>query len=50
MIKQVASNKSNIAEDYFMEHTNITTKLNWKLFTKVTNMQSKEAWVWIDRV
>jgi len=31
------------------EHTNITTKLNQKLFAKVIRMPSKEAWVWIDR-
>ncbi len=24
-----------ITDDYFTEHTNITTKLNWTLFTKV---------------
>ncbi len=31
-----------------MKYTNITTKLNWKLFTKVIR-SSEEAWVWIDR-
>ncbi len=36
-------------EDYFTEHTNITTELKQKLFTKVIKMLSKEAWVWIDR-
>ncbi len=31
-------------EDYFTEHTNITTKLKLKLFTKVIEELSKEAW------
>jgi hypothetical protein len=34
-----------ITEDYFTDHTNIATKLKWKLFTKVIKMPSKEAWV-----
>ncbi len=38
-----------MAEDYFTEHTNITTKLKWKLFTKVDKTPSKDIWVWIDR-
>ncbi len=38
-----------ITEDYFTEHTNITTKLKQKLFTQVIKLPSKEAWVWIDR-
>jgi hypothetical protein len=42
--KTVALNKSS-SEDYFREHTNITTKLEWKLFTKVIKMPSVEAWV-----
>ncbi len=33
-----------ITEDYFTEHTNTTTKLKWKLFTKVMKERSKEAW------
>jgi hypothetical protein len=33
-----------------MKYTNITTKLKWKLFTKVIERPGKEAWVWIDRV
>jgi len=51
IIKQVASNKSSKfnTEHYFTEHTNITTKLKWKLFTKVMKMPGKEAWVWIGR-
>jgi hypothetical protein len=32
-------------EDYFPKHTNITTKLKWKLFTKVIREPSKDAWV-----
>jgi len=32
-----------ITEDYFPKHTNITTKLKWKLFTKVIREPSKEA-------
>jgi hypothetical protein len=32
------------------KYTNIATKFNWKLFTKVFKRQVKEAWVWIDRV
>jgi hypothetical protein len=37
-----------ITEEYFTEHTNITTKLKLKLFTKLIKMPSEEAWVWID--
>ncbi len=37
-----------ITEDSFTKYTNITTKLNWKLFTKVIKRPSKEAWV-LDR-
>ncbi len=33
-----------ISEDYFTEHTNITTRLKQKLFTKVIKMPSKKAW------
>jgi len=33
-------------EDYFTEHTNITTKLKLQLFTKVIKVPSEEAWVW----
>ncbi len=32
------------------KYTNITTKLKWKLFTKVIKRPSKEAQVQIDRV
>jgi len=39
-----------ITEDGFSKYTNITTKLSWKLFTKVIQKPSEEAWVWIDRV
>jgi hypothetical protein len=35
-----------IMEDCFTKYTNITTKLSWKLFTKVITKLSKEAWVW----
>jgi hypothetical protein len=35
-------------EDYFTEHTNNTTNLKWKRFTKVIKMPSKGAWAWID--
>ncbi len=38
-----------ITEDNFTEHTNITTKLKWKLFTKVIKILREEAWGWIDR-
>ena len=38
-----------INEDYFTEHTNIATKLKWKLFTKVIKKPIGEAYVWIDR-
>ncbi len=31
-------------EDDFTQDKNITTKLKWKLFTKVIREQSKEAW------
>ncbi len=37
------------SEESFTEHTNNTTKLKWKLFTKVIEMPSAEAWIWIDR-
>ncbi len=40
----------SITEDGFTKYTNITTKLNWKLFTKVNKKPSEEAWVWIDKV
>ncbi len=33
-----------ITEDWFTKCTNITTKLKWKLFTKVIKRASKEAW------
>jgi hypothetical protein len=33
-----------ITESDFTEHTNIATKLKWKLFTKVIREPSKEAW------
>ncbi len=32
-----------MSEDDFTEHTNITTKLKWKLFTKVIEELSEEA-------
>jgi hypothetical protein len=32
-----------ITEDYFKEHTNITTKLKLQLFTKVIKVPSEEA-------
>jgi len=35
-------------QDEFTRYINITTTLNWKLFTKVTNSPSEEAWV-LDR-
>jgi hypothetical protein len=38
-----------ITEDRFSKYTDITTKLNWKLFTKEIKRPSKEAWVWIDK-
>ncbi len=38
-----------ITEDYFTEHMNITTKLKWKLFTKVIKIPSEESLGWIDR-
>ncbi len=38
-----------ITEDYFSKHTNITTKLKWKLFTKVIRVPSGEAWHLLDR-
>jgi len=31
-----------ITEDRFAKYTNITTELNWKLFTKVIKRPSKE--------
>ncbi len=34
-----------ITEETKVKHTNITTKLKWKLFAKVIEMPSKEAWV-----
>jgi hypothetical protein len=37
-------NKLKISEDSFTEHTNTTTRLKQKLFTKVIKMPSKEAW------
>ncbi len=33
-----------ITDNYFTKHTNITTKLKQKLFTKVIREQSEEAW------
>ncbi len=27
----------------------MTTKLNWKLLTKVIDIPSEKTWVWIDR-
>jgi len=38
-----------ITEDYVPKHTNITTKLKWKLFTKVIGEPTKESWVSLDR-
>jgi hypothetical protein len=38
-----------ITEDYFPKHTNITTKLKWKVFTNVIREPSKEAWHFLDR-
>jgi hypothetical protein len=37
-----------ITKGLFARYTNITTKLLWKLFTKVIN-NNEEAWVCIDR-
>ncbi len=31
--------------DWFTKYTNITTKLKWKLFTKVIKRPSENAWV-----
>ncbi len=45
IIKQVTLNKSSLL---VTKHTNFTTKLNWKLFTKVIKIPNKEAWV-LDR-
>jgi hypothetical protein len=38
-----------IAEDGFPKYANITSKLKWKLFTKVIREPSEEAWVQTDR-
>ncbi len=38
-----------IIEDIFPKHANITTKLKWKLFTKVIKRPSKEAWISLDK-
>jgi hypothetical protein len=38
-----------ITEDIFPKHTNITTKLKQKLFTKVIRGPSKEALISLDR-
>jgi len=44
MIKQVALFKIKfITKDWFIKYTDITTKLKWKLFTKVIREPSKEA-------
>ena len=46
IIKRVTANKSSLLLNIdFTKYTNITTKLNWKLFTKVIKKPSKEAWV-----
>ncbi len=51
MLKQVGLNKSSLLLKFYLQkYTNITTKLHWKLFTKVIKKPSEEAWVWIDRV
>jgi hypothetical protein len=50
IIEQVTSNKSSLLLKIDLQKKNITTKLNWKLFTKVIKKPSEEAWVWIDRV
>ncbi len=34
-----------ITQDWFTNYANITTKLKWKLFTKVIKRPCKEAWV-----
>ncbi len=34
-----------ITKDSIVKHTNFTTKLKCKVFTKVIKMPSKEAWV-----
>ncbi len=48
-IKWVTLFKSSFfTEDWYTIYTNITTKLNWKLFTKLIKSPSKEAWV-LDR-
>ncbi len=40
-----------IAEDWIAKYTNITTKLKWKLFTKVIRRPSEERGLgWIDRL
>jgi hypothetical protein len=38
-----------ITEDCFPKHTNITTRLKQKLFSKVIREPSKEAWISLDR-
>ncbi len=38
-----------IPKYYFPKPTNITTKLKWKLFTKVIREPSRETWGLVDR-
>ncbi len=33
------------SEESFAKYTNITTKLNWKIFTKVISTNHGKAWI-----
>jgi hypothetical protein len=45
LIKQVSLNKSSLLAKIIFQNTNKTTKLKWKLLTKVIREPSEEAWV-----
>jgi len=51
IIKWVTWNKSTLLLKIDLQtYKNITTKLNWKLFTKVIKIPSEAAWIRIDWV
>jgi hypothetical protein len=49
IIKQVSLNKSSLSMKIIFQNINKTTKLKWKLLTKVIREPSEEAWVLLDK-
>ncbi len=47
-MEQVTSFKLSLLQKIDLQ--NITTKLKWKLYTKVIKRPREGAWVWINRV